>query len=305
MRAKADELFMYLAFRFHHTQPDIKTTNIVFDSLFELENENGAIGIDYRVMSAKPHFHNADHLLFKQAQLDLALTKASVFVTANATLHQQLKTLGAAMVIHPLTWIDYVMAAMGKTGKVDIMQFMKEFARENKEILDIQQTLPPEVDPKVLDKDPYMSYKYKMDGYKMDALVPGMRSSDWYNKGKIPAQYRTGESPDVPKEVFERQAEVAKRKAVIDAKRDDLLRELEASKDANQPALQPSADSASVRAELQSYYRFLTSCKGSLRQTLHADAILALINQDKINVSTLEVSDPSVVYDCWLVCDSC
>jgi non-homologous end joining protein Ku len=104
----------------------------LFDWIFsfvQLDDQDGAHGIDYRVVSARPHFHDTNHLLLKQALLDADLVKTSVFVTPHRQLSLRLRKAGAAMVINPLTWMDYVISAHGQSGDVDLFNFMQVLSK--------------------------------------------------------------------------------------------------------------------------------------------------------------------------------
>ena len=75
---------------------------------------DGAHGIDYRVISARPHFHDANHLLLKQASLDADLVKSSVFVTPHRQLALRLRKAGAAMVRDCVFVIFYYFKSSGR-----------------------------------------------------------------------------------------------------------------------------------------------------------------------------------------------
>lgn len=262
-----------------------------------MDNEDEPLGIDFRVLTAYPHFHDANHLLLRQAQLNPALTKASAFVTDNSNLALQLNKLGAGLVLSPEKWLDYVMAANGKSGKFDSMVFMREFATKHAKDLEIPNNFPPGFDATKI-KDPYAIYEHGADGYAMDLLPPGMVSADWHGIGKTQYQYRTGDAPQPPIEVFRRKAEVEKKKAVIAFKRDEILAALNKSS----PTSAESTGSVSApightaEIEFKKYINFLNTCSSpELRKLLQADKILEYIKNNKINSTTMDVSDPSVV----------
>lgn len=295
LRAKADELFMYFAYDFHHRVNSLKTTSLVFDRIHELEEEEGAFGVDYRIISAQPHFHDANHLLLRQAQLDPVLTKSSVFVTDHFSLTQQLKKAGAALVLSPLQWLDYVIASHGKSGSVDAMVFMKEFAHQNAKQLDIA-PLPGTATEEQFKADPYVAYRDIFPGWQHDAMPPGFTSPDWYNTGRHKYQYRESDKPKLPQEVQARLDQVAKRKAVLEGKKIAVLSALQQAESSSSSspasiAASSSSSSSSASHEFSLYTSVIQSSQDAwVRSVLSADQIQSWLQAGHIDAKSLSVS---------------
>jgi hypothetical protein len=285
---------MMLAFDFHHRQSALKTTSVVFDQVPELEREDGAHGVDYRVVSAQPHFHDANHLLLKQAMVDADFTKTAVFVTPHRQTALRLRKAGAAMVMNPLTWLDHVAAAHGKSGDVDLFQFMQQFALENRKQLNLADVIAEDAGHPKAATDPYFAYRRGFLGANLGAMPPGMESPDWYGSGSARYQYRAGEAPDAPIELRERADAVEKRRAVLEMKKTALLAELDKAAAAAGTASSSSSSAASsgslllnrdgvaaeepARRELALYLSMLQSAEDpAVRKALHADELLPLL----------------------------
>jgi hypothetical protein len=92
--------------------------------------------------------------------------------------------------------------------------------------------------------------------------------------GQVRYQYRAGEAPEVPDEVRGRQEMIAKRGALIDMRRAELVAALQqtSSSTATSTATAPAHDK-----ELAAYLQMLQSQVPAVRQALNSDELCAAL----------------------------
>jgi hypothetical protein len=274
--------------------------------LYQFDDDDGAHGIDYRIVSAQPHFQDANHLLLKQALLDPDLTKCSVFVTPHRQLALQLKKAGAALVMNPVHWMDHVMAAHGKTGSVDLMQFMKEFANANASPLGLAKPTAEQVklNPKAAADDPYFAYRYRLKGGFHNGLPDGFVDPDWHDKGNIKYNYRPGEAPAKPDEVRARDEVVAKQKAILEQKRRELVQSLAATVASTTTETATAATAAASLPE-QELAAYLTTMRdpqlqAPIRDVLQVAALTPHLAPHKTAASLLQALATTKPGEAWV-----
>eukprot|EP00455_Lapot_gusevi_P029160 TRINITY_DN3122_c0_g1_i1.p1 TRINITY_DN3122_c0_g1~~TRINITY_DN3122_c0_g1_i1.p1 ORF type:complete len:419 (+),score=130.30 TRINITY_DN3122_c0_g1_i1:55-1311(+) len=303
LRSRAEELLTCLAFDFHHKIESLNTTTMVWDHMKELEQEDGAFGVDFRLVNARPEFVDANQLMTQQAKVDPELAKASLFVTPHGLTASALRSLGA-VTLTPLHWMEHVIRAHAQSGSVDIMQFLRDFARRNSTTLG----LPPSAEG----TDPYGPLR-PPKGLQWDAGYNGMRSADFFDRNitRVESSEPTNEL-DLHPVLLARRLQLQKQKLRLNERLSQVQQELKAESafHVHDDVISPRAPEFAVlpvglktspegeasdpvtQNEIDLYFKTVTETSDAqLRGVLRADEILGYVRSGVINRETLVVKE--------------